>query len=70
MKKMYFNEEIDYPEENACDNEVFRSTILHHRNIELIHASAVDLLHAVHTVLEKEILIGENADITKTKQEK
>ena len=28
---LYFNEESDYSEENTCDNEVFRTTILHHR---------------------------------------
>ena len=31
MSNLYFNEEGDYFEENTCDNEVFRSTILHHR---------------------------------------
>ena len=28
MSHLYFNEESDYSEENACDNEVFCSTIL------------------------------------------
>ena len=31
MSHLYFNEESDYSEENAYDNEVFPSTILHHR---------------------------------------
>ena len=31
MSHLYFKEESDYPEENTCDDEVFRSTILHHR---------------------------------------
>ena len=31
MSHLYFNEESDYSEENACDSEVFRSTILHRR---------------------------------------
>ena len=28
---LYFNEDNDYSEGNTCNNEVFRSTILHHR---------------------------------------
>ena len=31
MSHLDFNEETDYSEENTCNNEVFRSTILHHR---------------------------------------
>ena len=31
MSHLYFNEESDYSEENTCEKEVFRSTILHHR---------------------------------------
>ena len=31
MSHLYFNEESDYSEENTCDNEVFCTTILHHR---------------------------------------
>ena len=31
MSHLYFNDESDYSEENTCENEVFRSTILHHR---------------------------------------
>ena len=31
MSHLYFNEESDYSEENICHNEVFHSTILHHR---------------------------------------
>ena len=31
MSRLYFNEESDYSEENTCDNEVFCTTILHHR---------------------------------------
>ena len=31
MSHVYFIEESDYSEENTCENEVFRSTILHHR---------------------------------------
>ena len=31
MSILYFNEEGDYSEQNTFDNEVFRSTILHHR---------------------------------------
>ena len=50
MSHLYFNDESDYSEENTCDNEVFRSTILHHRKkIKRIHASAA---HLLHTVLE------------------
>ena len=40
---LYFNEESDY----ACDNGVFRSTILHHKKIKHNDASAADLLHIV-----------------------
>ena len=28
MSHLYFNEENDYSDENTCDNEVFRSSIL------------------------------------------
>ena len=31
MSHLYFNEKSDYSEENTCENEVFLSTILHHR---------------------------------------
>ena len=31
MEHLYFNEESDYSEENTCENEVFRSAIIHHR---------------------------------------
>ena len=31
MSHLYFNEESDCSEENTCENEVFRSTILDHR---------------------------------------
>ena len=31
MSHLYFIEESDYSEENTCENEVFPSTILHHR---------------------------------------
>ena len=31
MSHLYFNEESDYSEEIICNNEVFRSTIVHHR---------------------------------------
>ena len=31
MSHLYFNKESDYSEENTFDNEVFRSTIIHHR---------------------------------------
>ena len=31
MSHLHFNEESDYSEENTCDNEVFRTTILYHR---------------------------------------
>ena len=31
LSHLYFNEESDYSEENACDNEIFRSTILRYR---------------------------------------
>ena len=47
---------------------------LHHsppqNEVKRIHASAVDLLCTVHTVLEQEISIGANADIAKMKREK
>ena len=63
MSHLYFNEKSDYSEENTtCDNEVFRSTILHHRrNFRFITYSIV---------LEQKILIGANANIVKTKREK
>ena len=31
MSHLYFNEESDYSEENTCNNEIFCTTILHHR---------------------------------------
>ena len=31
MPHLYFHEKSDYSEENTCDNEVFRTTILHQR---------------------------------------
>ena len=31
MSHLYFNEEGDYSEETTYENEVFRSTALHHR---------------------------------------
>ena len=31
MSHLYFNEESDYSEKNTCENEVFRTTMLHHR---------------------------------------
>ena len=31
MSHLYFNKESGYSEENKCENEVFDSTILHHR---------------------------------------
>ena len=31
MLHLYFNEEKDYSEENTSENEVFCSTMLHHR---------------------------------------
>ena len=58
MSNLYFDEESDCSEENTCENEVFRSTILNHRKKLNIHASGADLLH---TVLEQEISIGANA---------
>ena len=30
MSNLYLNEESDYSEENTCENEVFRLTVLHH----------------------------------------
>ena len=47
MSHLYFNEESDYSEENTFDNEVFRSTILHHRQELNIHVSAAGLLRTV-----------------------
>ena len=67
ISHLYFNEESDYSEGNTCNNEVVRTTILHHRKELNIPASAAGLLH---TVLEQEISIGANADIAKTKREK
>ena len=32
MSHLYSKKEGDYSEENTYDNEVFRSTIVHHRN--------------------------------------
>ena len=56
MSDLYlFKKESDYSEENTCENEVLRSTILHQRKKLNIHASDADLLH---TVLEQEISIG------------
>ena len=49
MSHLYFNEESDYSEKNTCENEVFRTTMLHHRKKLNIHAAAAD---ALHTVLE------------------
>ena len=43
---LYFNEESDYFEETACDNGLFRSTMLH-KETKHIHALASDLLHTV-----------------------
>ena len=31
MSHLCYSEESNHSEENTCDNEVFRSTILHHR---------------------------------------
>ena len=31
MSPLYFNDESDHSEENTCGNEVFRTTIIHHR---------------------------------------
>ena len=31
MEHLYINEESDYSEENTCENEVFRSAVIHHR---------------------------------------
>ena len=41
---LYFNEDSDYSDENACENKVCRSTYRKKLNI---HASAADLLHTV-----------------------
>ena len=42
-----FNEESDYSEENRCENEVFCSTILHHKKKLHIHGSGANLLHTL-----------------------
>ena len=47
MSNLHFDEESDCSEENTCENEVFRSTILHHRKKLNIHAWGADLLHTV-----------------------
>ena len=57
MSHFHFDEESDYSKENACDNEVFRSTILCHRKKLNIHTSASDMLH---TAVEWDISIGAN----------
>ena len=44
MSHLYFNEDSDYSDENACENKVCRSTYRKKLNI---HASAADLLHTV-----------------------
>ena len=31
MSNLYFGEVSDYSEENTCEIELFRSTLLHHR---------------------------------------
>ena len=46
MSYLCFNEESGYSEENTCDNEVLRSTILHHRG-KHTQASTVHLSHTV-----------------------
>ena len=33
MSHLYLNEESDHSEEDTCKNEVFRSTIFHHRKV-------------------------------------
>ena len=46
MSHLYFNEESDYSEENTCENEVFHSTILHHRKkLNYSRLSCRDVLH-------------------------
>ena len=46
MSHLYSNKESDSCEENTCDNEIFRSTILQHRKkTKHFHASAADILH-------------------------
>ena len=50
MPHLYFNEESDYSEENTCENEVFCSTILHHRKKLKIFTSQLPVV--LHTVLE------------------
>ena len=58
MSHLYINEESAYSEENACGNEAFRATILHHKKKQNIFVSAADVLH---TVLEWDISTGANA---------
>ena len=49
MPHLYFNKESDYSEENTWNNEVFHSTILHHRKKLTIFTLQLptNLLHAV-----------------------
>ena len=49
MPHLYFNKESDYSEENTWNNEVFHSTILHHRKKLTIFTVQLptNLLHAV-----------------------
>ena len=46
MSHLHFNEESDYSEENTCENEVFHSTILHHRKkLNYSRLSCREVLH-------------------------
>ena len=58
MSHLYFNEESDYSKENACENEVFRSNILHHRKKLNIFTSRLSRRCITHSI---EISIGANA---------
>ena len=45
MSNLYFTEESDYSEENSCENEVFHSTVLHHRKKLNIFMSEMPILY-------------------------
>ena len=78
MSHLYFNEESHYSEENTCDNEDFRSTILQPFQFEPGSTCGNDsheketifrLQLPIYYILAQEILIGENKDAAKTKRE-
>ena len=45
MSHLYLNDESDDSEKNTCKNEVFRSTILHHRKKLIILTSQLPIYY-------------------------